>query len=150
MIAITRRKWIPLLVVLTTLSCGATSAGYHASLLRIVANPESFDGRFIQVVGVISYGREYGPYLYHSKESARVRTPREGILLEMPLDEASKKKLAALNGKYVYARGIFHVEKDANALWHYGTMNDISRLDIHSSDSSGTGSIFDYKLDAKK
>jgi len=97
------------------------------SLVQLIANPDSFDGRPIRVVGYLTIEFE-NTELYLHREDAEQALYKNGVWAD--LGRAETKKYSTMNKKYVVVEGVF----DSKQLGHMGstsgTIAKIHRLEV--------------------
>jgi hypothetical protein len=121
---------LTLACVLVFVICqGAMSADEfsNVSLVQLIANPDLFNGKPIQVVGYLTVEFE-NVELYLHREDAERALYKNGVWVELSREEM--KKYSRLNLKYVIIEGVF----DSKQLGHMGstsgTIAKISKLEV--------------------
>jgi len=78
---------------------------FSVSLIRVIANPEKFDGRRLRVIGVLDYGGglDRSVCLYVSEPDAR-----NGVMPNCISVDQSVERSDRLLGKYVILNATFH------------------------------------------
>ena len=97
------------------------------SLIRVIANPEKYDGRRLRVIGVLGYGGglDYAVCLYISETDARNGVMPNCISLDKSVDRGDKRL-----GKYVILNGTFHYVSSHGL--EYLSFKDISDIKLWS------------------
>jgi hypothetical protein len=82
---------------------------FPVSLIRIIANPEKFDGHRIRVIGVLNYGGglDRSVCLYLSATDAHNAVMPNCINVDQSVDKSDKRL-----GKYVILNATFHYQSD--------------------------------------
>jgi hypothetical protein len=94
------------------------------SLIRLIANPSSFDGRRLRLAGYLGYnGIDTAVGLYVSETDGRNAMISESI--DLDLDEATAKKFVR---HYVVLDATFHAPKGGGSEFLNGSLNHISNL----------------------
>jgi hypothetical protein len=78
----------------------------NCPLTRLIALPQTFDGKLIKVVGYFTYSQENGPVLYPTAEHARVSIFPDSVDLAFN-QSFDSEDLQALSGKYLQVFGRF-------------------------------------------
>ena len=122
-----------LLIVFSILALPvATSARFgddQVTLLRVLAQPEKYDGQTIQVIGYLHIEFE-GNGLYLHKEDFD-----HGIIGNMiwvNTTEDMQKRLKEINDKYVIIRGVFDSKNHGHMGLFSGTITKITRCEAWS------------------
>jgi len=101
---------------------------YNVSLVKLIATPEKYDGKTIQVVGFLNLEFE-GTAIYFHKEDYENGLNSNGFWVDFSKVIKSEKNLNDYNKSYVIIIGTF----DMNAKGHMGlfggTFKNITRLD---------------------
>jgi hypothetical protein len=88
---------------------------FPVSLIRVIANPEKFDGHRIRVIGVLDYGGglDASVCLYLSESDARNAVMPNCIYVDQSVDKGDKRlgKYVILNAtlRYQSGHGIEHL-----------------------------------------
>jgi hypothetical protein len=94
------------------------------SLIRLIANPSSFDGRRLRLAGYLANnGIDTSVGLYVSETDGRNFMMSESI--DLNLDEATAKKFAR---RYVVLNATFHASKGNGSEFLNGFLDHISNL----------------------
>jgi hypothetical protein len=103
---------------LTAQSSAPEGKPLPVSLIRVIANPEKFDGHRLRVIGVLDYGGglDRSVCLYLSETDARNAVMPNCIYLDQSVDQGDKHL-----GKYVIL----------NATLHYGSGHGVEDLSFN-------------------
>ena len=98
---------------------------FPVSLIRVIANPEKFDGHRIRVIGVLDYGGglDRSVCLYLSETDARNAVMPNCIYVDQSVDRGDKRL-----GKYVILNATFHYESGHGL--EYLSLKHISDLNL--------------------
>lgn len=100
--------------------------GCQVSMISLVANPASFAGKSVQVVGFAILEFE-GNAIYVSREAAEVRDTASAIFLDIEGLKISNPE--KLNRQYVRVAGTFDAQNRGHIGMFSGTLKSISRLE---------------------
>ena len=104
-------------------SCSAaTQTAESVSMVQLIATPEKFDGKTIQVVGFLRLEFE-GNALYLHREDYDHGIYRNAIWVDFPADQDAQK----VNGHYVLLQGIFRANLHGHMDLFPGTITKITR-----------------------
>jgi hypothetical protein len=81
------------------------------SVLQLLAHPDRYEGKRVQVKGYYASGMEYSG-LFGTKESAEIADIQSGIWLDIPSDKQSSTNIAEFTNGYVTIAGTFHYVKN--------------------------------------
>ena len=98
----------------------------QVSLVSLIANPASFAGKSVQVIGFATFEFE-GNAVYLSKEAAAVGDTASAIWLD--LGGLTTPNPERLNQQYVLVAGTFDAENRGHIGMFAGTLKAISRLE---------------------
>lgn len=101
---------------------------FVTSLVKLIANPEKYDGKIIRVIGYLNLEFE-GNAIYLHKEDYEHGLTKNGFWLDFSGSIKENKKLD-FSKKYVIIVGKFDVRRNGHMGLFGGTIKDISRLDI--------------------
>src|SRR5882724_1091506 len=97
------------------------------TLVRLIANPETFDGKLIRVIGFLRLEFE-GNVLYLHREDYENAILGDGIWVDVT--PVIKKQSATLNMNYVLLEGIFSAgERGHMGMWS-GTIKQVRRAQL--------------------
>lgn len=100
------------------------------SMVKLIARPENYHGRFIVTSGFLTAGRQ--TYLYLNEIEGRKHLTNNSILLKIRTDavdnsEHAKPNVSKMNFKYVFVEGVFDQwDRDPN-YYPNGSIN-VSRI----------------------
>jgi hypothetical protein len=98
--------WCVLMWSVPVLAQDSTPVPIQVSLIQLIATPEKFDGKLVQVRGFLQMGRE-GDLIFLDKSSCDNVVPMNAIWIHRS-EQMGKDKLK-LNRKYVEVLGVFRV-----------------------------------------
>lgn len=99
----------------------------HVSLLKILANPQQFHNKEVQIVGFLNLTFE-GDALYLHREDLAYGILGNSIWVNAT--EKMAKNAKQLSKKYVIIRGVFDANNNGHMSLHSGTLTNISRCDV--------------------
>jgi hypothetical protein len=106
-----------------------SSEDYSVSLVRLIATPEKYHGKWVQVVGYLNLEFE-GNAIFLHQEDYETANLKNGIWVNVPKDLKTKLSLQDYSKHYVIMSGCF----DMNSTGHFGMfggeLNNINRLDL--------------------
>ena len=142
------RKWFLLPILLLTISlnaCGQKKKDSvdetemkpyqlldiqeNVSLVKLIANPEKYNGKRIQVIGYLHLEFE-GNAIYLHEEDFKRRISANSFWVEFSSKLTKKRDLNKFNDKYVIIIGTFNVNEKGQMRMFGGTLDDIVRLDL--------------------
>lgn len=142
------RKWFLLPILLLTISlnaCGQKKKDSvdetemkpyqlldiqeNVSLVKLIANPEKYNGKRIQVIGYLHLEFE-GNAIYLHEEDFKRRISANSFWVEFSSKLTKKRDLNKFNDKYVIIIGTFNVNEKGHMGMFGGTLDDIVRLDL--------------------
>ena len=97
------------------------------SLIRVIQVPEKYHGKKIRVIGFGAVEFEHKA-LYVSAADRRNALTKNGIWLDVPINEGTKK----LNGKYLLAEGIFDKDNKGHLKMFSGCLSYVTRIEVWS------------------
>jgi hypothetical protein len=81
----------------------------QVSLIRLLANPERYDGKFIMVQGIAYFDSKYGiNAIFLTRDDKRAGNGLNGLFVVF---NPTLPKVDHLNEQYVLARGTFHAHE---------------------------------------
>src|ERR1700730_655936 len=111
------------MAICTMASCSAaTQSAESVSMVQLIATPEKFDGKTIQVVGFLRLEFE-GNALYLHREDYDQEIYRNAFWFNFPADQDAQK----VNGHYVLLQGIFRANLHGHMDLFSGTITHITR-----------------------
>ena len=142
------RKWFLLPILLLTISlnaCGQKKKDSvdetemkpyqlldiqeNVSLVKLIANPEKYNGKRIQVIGYLHLEFE-GNAIYLHEEDFKRRISANSFWVEFSSKLTKKRDLNKFNDKYVIIIGTFNVNEKGHMRMFGGILDDIVRLDL--------------------
>jgi hypothetical protein len=102
---------------------------FDISLIRLIATPEKYDGKQIQVRGYINLEFE-GNAIYLHKEDYTKSLTSNGFWVDFSKEISEKKNLNDYNKKYVIIVGTFDMKSNGHMGLFGGTIKNITRLDL--------------------
>jgi hypothetical protein len=100
---------------------------FDVSLVKLIANPEKYDGKTIQIIGYLNLEFE-GNAVYLHKEDYEHGLTRNGFWVNFSGPIKEGKSLGS-SKKYVIIVGKFDMKSHGHGSLFGGTIKDISRLD---------------------
>lgn len=120
------------ILLIIAVSCfvqtGASAQAPSASIVELIANPDSFNGKSVRIQGVINIGFENNS-IYLSKEHWKHSITSCGIWMEIESKLAEERKWG--NGKYFLIEGIFHADRKGHMGLFRGTISNIKMIQLH-------------------
>ena len=103
------------------------SPDYDVSLIRLLANPEKYDGKHVRVCGYLNVEFE-GDALYFHQEDYLAHISKNGLWVNLNSSGKVAREAARFNKKYVVIEAVF----DGNDTGHMGLfgggLKDIIRI----------------------
>lgn len=99
----------------------------NTSLIRLIATPEKYDGKTIQVIGYLHLEFE-GNAIYLHKEDYEKGLSENSFWVSFS-KKIEKKNIMDYNDKYVIIIGTFKMDKKGHMGMFGGTLENIVRLD---------------------
>jgi hypothetical protein len=106
---------------------------YDASLIELIARPERFDGKMIQVIGYVRLEFE-GNGIYLSREASEHGITRNGLWIEPP---DSIRPGAEPPPRYMTVRGTFNAANHGG-MWN-GAIEHVTRFDVRDLEAAARG-----------
>lgn len=103
----------------------------YISIVDLIANPDKYDGKLVQITGVGSINFE-NMAVYLSPYDYKYGTGNS-IWLEINLDDyddATFSEMISYNGKYICVAGIFNKNNRGHFDSHAGALEQVSRYDL--------------------
>jgi hypothetical protein len=97
------------------------------SLIQVIANPETFDGKLVRVIGFLRLEFE-GNALYFHREDYENGLLRNGIWVEATPEITRDRK--TLNMNYVLLEGVFNAKDRGHMGMWSGSIRQIRRTEI--------------------
>lgn len=102
---------------------------FNISLIRLIATPERYDGKVIQVEGFLNLEFE-GNAIYLHKEDYENSLCENGFWVNFSDEIKLTKKTIDYNKKYVIIIGTFDMKSNGHMGLFGGTIKNITRLDV--------------------
>lgn len=106
---------------------------YDISMIRLIATPEKYDGKQIQVIGYLNLEFE-GTAIYLHKEDYSKGISDNGFWVNFSKEIGERKNLNNYNKKYVIIAGTFDMNSRGHMGMFGGTIKNITRLDLWNFD----------------
>jgi hypothetical protein len=103
------------------------------SLIHLIQHPELYAEKPVRVIGYASLEFE-GKALYIHEEDYRNSVTKNGIWLEVPLNDATRK----LHERFVLVEGVFDPSAHGHLGMYSGTLKDVTRLELWSDPRATT------------
>ena len=131
-----------LFIVIVCPAAGAQMAGYlsktanpasadNVSIVRLIANPERYDGKQVQLIGFLRIEFE-GTALYLHREDYERGIEKNALWINIPTG-MSKAQADAVNGQYVICLGTFDAAHHGHMGLFSGEIKNIERLQLWRS-----------------
>jgi hypothetical protein len=115
---------------------GADIAAEDVSLIQLIANPQTYDGKTVRITSFLHLEFE-GNVIYLHSEDFRYGLTKNGLWVEMPKD-MSKEQMKAVNNQYVICTARFVAKMHGHMGLNSGEVADVSRLEVWSPDPRPT------------
>ena len=99
------------------------------SIIQLIANPEKYHGKLVQVSGVGNLEFE-GDYISLRKDDRKYGASKNALWISFDTDIISYEEAQQYNGKYVIVRGIFDMYDPGHGSLFSGTIKNVSRYDL--------------------
>ncbi|MDH3639984.1 MAG: hypothetical protein OES09_16195, partial [Gammaproteobacteria bacterium] len=101
------------------------------SLIRLIANPDNYQGRKVRVIGVAILEFEDNN-LWVSKEALKYRVLKNAIWIEPNFEKlgASSEALSKYNGKYVLIEGTFNKNNSGHMGLSVSAIENVTRYQL--------------------
>jgi hypothetical protein len=142
------KKWFQLTVLFLTISMTSCGQGNkdngdetemkpyelldiqeNVSLVKLIANPEKYDRKRIQVIGYLHLEFE-GNAIYLHQEDYKYGISENSFWLEFSSKLTKKRDLKRFNNRYVILIGTFKSNEKGHMGMFGGTLDNIVRLDL--------------------
>ena len=97
------------------------------SLIKLIANPERYDGKAVRVIGFLNLEFE-GDALYIHKEDFLAAISQNAIWVH--INQSKLKNAAKCNKKYVIIEAVFDANNTGHMGMFGGALKNITRLDL--------------------
>lgn len=101
---------------------GDSKVAAPISLIRVLANPQEFDGKRIAVVGFLGLHKD-GNILYLHREDEEMGLYKNGLAVEFDYPLTSED-IARMNMHYVYLGGVYDTHYQGPGLGSSGTIKN--------------------------
>ena len=109
-------------------SPGATNARHEAvSLIQLIANPGSFDGKRVVLTGYVVLESD-NTAVYLHEDDAKFGIVRNGLWLDVRIGGDSHR--AQFHRRYVLIEGTFNARRHGHRDRFSGTIEDVSRFEV--------------------
>ena len=99
----------------------------HVSLLQLIANPDTFDGKYVRVKGFVCIEHE-GTAIYLHREDSEHMLTKNGLWLAVAETAVEGSKEAQVKDRYALIEGRFSAKnKGHRGMWS-GAIEDITRM----------------------
>ena len=107
---------------------GADVDATEVSIIQLVANPRTYDGKVVRLIGYLHLEFE-GDVLYLDRESFHYSISRNGIWLNVPKNmTAAQEKI--VNDHYVICTGRFIADMHGHMDLNGGELSDVTRIEL--------------------
>ena len=97
------------------------------SLIRLIANPETFDGKRVRVIAFLHLEFE-GNALYVSRADSENNVTKNGVWIDVP--EPVRKDALQYSDRYVLVEGVFSAKDHGHRGLFSGALGKISRVEV--------------------
>lgn len=101
---------------------------FNIPLVRLIANPEKYQGKTIQIKGYLKLEFEGNAIYFHEEDYVRSLT-ENSLWVEFSKELSDKKNVNDYSKKYVIIVGTFEMNSRGHMGIFGGTMKNITRLD---------------------
>ena len=101
---------------------------FNIPLIRLIANPEKYQGKTIQIRGYLNLEFEGNAIYFHEEDYTRSLT-ENSLWVEFSKDITEKKNINDYSKKYVIIVGTFEMNSRGHMGIFGGTIKNITRLD---------------------
>jgi hypothetical protein len=108
-------------------SNSADMRALNVSLIQLVANPDTYNGKKVRVTGFLRLEEE-GNALYLHREDYEMRLMKNGVWIDSPRD-MTKAQADAVNNHYAICEGVFRSKWKGYGGMFSGEINHITRLE---------------------
>ncbi|OYU79010.1 MAG: hypothetical protein CFE23_15985 [Flavobacterium sp. BFFFF1] len=103
---------------------------FSISLIKLIATPEKYDGKRVQVIGYLNLEFE-GEAIYLHEEDFKKSLSHNAVHVNFSKTTFNDKNLSDFNQKYVIIAGTFRINSRGNL---EGEIENITRLDLWKFD----------------
>ena len=101
---------------------------FNIPLVRLIANPEKYQGKTIQIKGYLKLEFEGNAIYFHEEDYVNSLT-ENSLWVEFSKELSDKKNISDYSKKYVIIVGTFEMNSRGHMGIFGGTMKNITRLD---------------------
>lgn len=101
----------------------------NVSIISLIANPEKYDGKRIQVIGYLHLEFE-GDAIYLHEDDFKHSISENSFWVNFSSKLTKKQDPKILNNKYVIMIGTFNAQENGHMGMFGGTLDNIVRLDL--------------------
>ena len=117
-----------LILLLVVPSLGQSRQPISVSLVQLIANPKTYHGKFVRVVGFVSVRFE-GKAVYLHEDDYRHGIYKNGLWLALG-GSKSGHEYAEFHGKYVLIEGTFDANMKGHRGAYSGSIKNIKRIQV--------------------
>jgi hypothetical protein len=122
--------WVVVASALVGVSCRSAYATESVSIIQLIANPESFNGKDVIVIGYVHLDKpplyeETSDGIYVSELDYRQHVSKNGLFLQVPTNSPWRQ---SFQDAYAIIEGTFQKSKGHRGLWS-GTITPIKRFE---------------------
>src|ERR1019366_417898 len=99
----------------------------YVSLLQLIATPDTFDGKYVRVIGFVCIEHE-GTGIYLHREDSEHGLTKNGIWLVVAETAVEGSKEAQVKDRYALIEGRFAAKKKGHRGMWSGSIEDITRM----------------------
>jgi hypothetical protein len=103
------------------------------SIIQLIANPQSYDGKRVRIIGFLHLEFE-GNAIYLHREDFQEAIDKDALWIDVPKD-MTRTQIQEVNDHYVICTGSFVSAKHGHMGMNSGTMGQITRLQVWTSPS---------------
>jgi hypothetical protein len=100
---------------------------FNNSIVRLLANPDRYDGKRIRIEGYLRVAFE-GTAIYLSKDDADYAISSNGFWVDFDKDEIADDVAAKFDGKYVLIEGRFNKDNRGHMSAWQGSVEHVNRV----------------------
>lgn len=120
---------------------GKDVGGIEVSIYKLIANPNEYDGKRVNLIGIANIhpeGPDAGSDIYISKDDYKYHIPYNGLWMELDYDilESTPSELKKFNGKYIRVQGTFNMNKQGAWGMYSGSLEDVTLVILYENEST--------------
>ena len=134
-----RRRFFALLLLATTLCAHAQMIGYYpkggpdiaaedVSMIQLIANPQTYDGKTVHLIGFIHLEFE-GNVIYLHEEDFRHGLTKNGLWIDLPKG-ITQAQIKSINDQYVICTAQFEAKMHGHMGLNSGEVTHVTRLEV--------------------